>query len=84
MEEGFFVSYDFMSAMFFLIIGFILVWTLVGHKVRLDRIYADIYRKESYGSITEYYRNFLIKDDLWQLKEDIRSLMKEYKKEGEE
>lgn len=84
MEEGFFVSYDFMSVMFFLIIGFILIWTLVSHKVRLDKIYEDIYEHEYKYGQHYYYRKFLKEDDLWQLKEDIRLLMKEYKKEGEE
>jgi hypothetical protein len=84
MEEGFFVSYDFVSVMSFLIIGFILIWTLVSHKVRLDKIYEDIYEHEYKYGQHHYYRKFLKEDDLWELNSDVKEIkrrIEEYDKE---
>lgn len=85
MEEGFFVSYHFIEVITFFSIYGIFVWTLITHKVRLDKIYEDIYEHEYKYHTHSYYRKFLKEDDLWELKSDIKLLKKEYDKEkGEE
>jgi 5-bromo-4-chloroindolyl phosphate hydrolysis protein len=84
MEEGFFVSYDFVSLVFFLGFAFILILTLVSHKVRLDKIYEDIYKHKYEYNQHSYYRNFLTNGDLWEIKNDIEELKRKIEKYNKE